>query len=49
MLDQGGLSRTGMPDNAQDFALLHPKVNVVKRGALKRGACSVDMSQAPCF
>ena len=49
MLDQSGLARTGVADHAKDLALLYFQVNMVERGALKGGACPVNVGQAPCF
>ena len=38
-----------MADRAEDLAFLYFQVNVVERGALKRGACAIHMGQAPRF
>ena len=49
MLNQGGFSRACVPDDSQNLAFLHLKVDLFERRALKRGACPVNMGQSPAF
>ena len=49
MLNKRGLARTGVTDHAEDLSLVDLNIDMVERDTLKRGACAVNMRQAPCF
>lgn len=49
MLNKRGLTRTGVTDHAEDLSLVDLNIDMVERDTLKRGACAVNMRQAPCF
>ena len=49
MLNQRGLSRTGMADYADQLAFLNLKVDVVYRRLFKRRAAAVAMGKMFCF
>ena len=48
MLNKRGLARAGVTDHAEDLSLADLNIDMVERDTLKRGACAVNMRQAPC-
>ena len=49
VLDEGGLARAGMADDAQDLTLFDLDIDMVERRALEGSTCAINLGQVSRF